>query len=256
MNIYDGVINKKKELYERDGFVVLSNFFDDEYVKTLILESNRLLLIANNNKESNPIKFNQVNSQIYRIDPIINISKIYKNLLKNKNFINILEFFEGSEISLLKDKLIYKPAGSRGYPMHQDYAWCQGIFPSSLFSVMISLCKANEKNGAVKFFKGYHDKLLSTENEIRHMNQNEVKQVNLEKGVIVELNMGDIVIFKGLTPHQSSENLSNESRPLLYFSFNHKKDGNFYNEYWNQYEKYSQSTLDINGNYINPYESK
>lgn len=249
-------INSMRDNYERDGFIFIPNFFDSDYVETLVQESNRVMQIACANKEINPIKFNQVNSEIYRIDPIIDISSIFRDLLKNKKFIELLEFFERTKITLLKDKIIFKPPGSRGYPMHQDYAWCQGKFPASLFSVMISLCKANKTNGAVEFFKGYHTNLLSTQGEIRHMNAYEVNKIDKTKGVIIEMNVGDIILFKGLTPHQSTQNNSTVSRPQLYFSFNHKKDGDFYHEYWNQYETYSKSTIDKNGNYFNPYESK
>jgi len=246
----------KKEAYQRNGFIVLSDCFDPLYVNKLVEESHRVLKFAQTQKHADPIKYNQVNSQIYRIDPVVDLSDIFYGLIQDKEFISLIEFFEDSEILLLKDKLIYKPAKSRGYPMHQDYAWGQEKFPISLFSVIVSLCKADKKNGAVKFFKGYHDKLLSTKNEIRHMNEDEIKLIDPVRGELAKLNPGDIVIFKGLTPHQSGVNQTNESRPQLFFSFNHKKDGNFYSEYWKTYKEYSLSTIDKNGNYINPYESK
>mgnify|MGYP003332445714 CR=1 FL=1 len=43
----------------------------------------------------------------------------------------------GEEVCLFKDKLIYKPAGATGYPLHQDYiAWPD--FPKTFTTAVVS----------------------------------------------------------------------------------------------------------------------
>ena len=52
-----------------------------------------------------------------------------------------------------------------------------------------------------------------------------VQQVDLSKGVVLDLSAGDIAIFSGFTPHRSAPNRSDQWRRLAYLSYNAFSDG-------------------------------
>lgn len=247
-------INKLRESYRKDGYIHVKSFFDFQAIEDAKNES---LSIFNeyNKMDVDSIKFSKVKTnngfEIYRIDPIQDISLKVRQLIKQESLaIFLMELFE-EKIVLLKDKIIYKPAGSRGFPLHQDYSWSAGKFPRSLFTVLIALEIANKENGAVEFYKGYHHKLLSDETQARHFNEQETLLVSESDRHLIELEAGDIVVFSGLTPHRSEPNNSFEkTRIQVYLSYNFESDGNHYDRFLNHFREYSKLKRDENGEYI------
>ena len=129
----------------------------------------------------------------------------------------------GEPACLFKDKLIFKPPGALGYGMHQDYiSW--DSFPTSFVTVIVAIEAADADNGATEVFPGCHQQgCLSPRDGMYHELTED--QVDVSRGVVLDLNPGDIAIFSGYTPHRSAPNRSDQWRRLLYLSYNSMSDG-------------------------------
>jgi ectoine hydroxylase-related dioxygenase (phytanoyl-CoA dioxygenase family) len=124
---------------------------------------------------------------------------------------------------MFKDKLIFKPPGSLGYALHQDYiSWKS--FPTSFVTVIVAIDPSDADNGATEVFPGYHQRgCLTPRDGMYH--ELSAEMVDVSEGVMLNLQPGDIALFSGYTPHRSAPNRSKHFRRLLYVSYNALSDG-------------------------------
>ncbi|MDQ2922118.1 MAG: phytanoyl-CoA dioxygenase family protein [Acidobacteriota bacterium] len=216
--------------YRRKGYMVLRRVFSADEVTVWDVESKRLLKLGLGHEDNwrtvlyrNPIGFAVVD----RLNPVIDISAIFKLLVQDKRILQPLRELYGEDMLLFKDKLIYKMPGVAGYQMHQDYSSWQ-VFPRDLVNVIVSIDGADADNGGVEFFPGYHDRLLSTKGELRYMSEEESKQIDLSTGEAVKTDPGDVIIFDCMTPHRSGVNNANRLRRQLYLTYSSASNGDLY----------------------------
>ncbi len=218
--------------YRRKGFVVLRGVFGAEEAEEWASECKRLLqlgLAHEHNIRTTPHYITERLWIVDRFDPVIDISPTFKALTEDERVLAPLRDIYRKDLVLFKDRLIYKMVGMRGYPIHQDYSWWQ-LFPPELVNVMIAIDGADAENGAVELFPGYQDRLLSTPGEMRHMNEEEARQIDFRKGELPETRPGDVVVFDCLTPHRSGPNLSNRLRRQFYLTYSLAEHGDLYEE--------------------------
>jgi len=150
-------------------------------------------------------------------DPVIDLSPVCEQLSRDPRLLEVISQVYGEPAHLFKDKLIYKPPGALGYNLHQDFiSWPD--FPTSFVTAIVAIDPADADSGATEVFPGYHQMgCLSPMDGMYHELTTEV--VDLSKGVILNLQPGDVALFSGFTPHRSSANHSEHWRLLLYLSY-------------------------------------
>jgi len=90
-------------------------------------------------------------------DPIVDIAPRCRELALAPRLTAVLAGLLGDKVCLFKDKLIYKPPGAAGYPLHQDYiSWPD--FPVSFTTVVVALDRGDAQSGAIEVFPGGHGK--------------------------------------------------------------------------------------------------
>ncbi len=234
MDTYKG--QQFKEEYWQKGYTVIKNLFTKNEVNQIIAECDRL--------GSQPDLFFQeipeadTRRDIYgklsrdRLDPVIHLSPIIKKISEDKSLLDLIGKIFDNEAVLFKAKLIFKPAGTKGYGLHQDYAYYQqtGIPADSILSVQIAIDSANEENGALIVYPGLHKSTLPPPDDSpRDVDPSAVDGAIQE---VIEASPGDILIFHSLTPHFSEANLSQSPRRTLYLTYNVKSYGDFYRSYY------------------------
>jgi ectoine hydroxylase-related dioxygenase (phytanoyl-CoA dioxygenase family) len=246
--LIDEEVKQLVDGYRQTGYLILRNAFDAYEVDAWKAECERLSAdksIVNANNRRTPFGSNaKVNPE--RIDPVIDISPVFKSLANDRRITNIVrEIFDGHEPCIWKDKIIYKDPGVKGYPIHQDASWWQGLDvpPTALLSVMIAIDGAAVDNGCLEVFPGYHHTLLSTVGETRNMNAEESKAIDRSTGVMAETQPGDVIIFHALTPHQSAENTSPRGRRQFYLTYNDGQFGDHYQRQQTHYRAYTSRGL-------------
>lgn len=218
----------ERDRYHADGFLVLRGVFSAKEVTVLQAEAARLLE-RTDLMDSDNIRCRWQNHAVTGecrfdcFDPVIDLSPLCESIARDARLMDAVSALYGEPAHLFKDKLIFKPPGAVGYAMHQDYiSW--PTFPKSFVTVIVAIDSARAESGATEVFPGYHQRgCMSPLDGMYH--ELTAEQVDLSKGVVLDLAPGDVAIFSGYTPHRSAANQSAQSRRLLYLSYNAHSDG-------------------------------
>lgn len=215
------------KFHER-GFVLLRSFFEPRFMDELAADAARLWnnekkLICRANLRCRYMPHHQSGEPLFEcFDPIIDLSPSMAQAARDAKLIKVLEAIYGEPAHLFKDKLIFKPAGALGYPLHQDYiAWKN--FPKSFLTVLIPIDAATEQNGCTIVYEGRHQEGLFTPSD-GQFHPTPRACVSESQRVALEMQPGDIAIFDGFTPHESNANQTANPRRQLYLSYNAHRD--------------------------------
>lgn len=214
--------------YEAQGFLVLRGLFTADEVAALQSEADTLLtraeLIDTANIRCRWADHVTSGECLFDcFDPVIDIGPVCRYFARDERILGPLRALYDDEAHLLKDKLIFKRPGVKGYGLHQDYiSWPE--FPRSFVTVILALDATTAGNGATEVFPGYHRQgyLAPADGDYHEL---PLASIDESTGVILDLEPGDLAIFGGLTPHRSAANLSDGWRRQLYLSYNAGRDG-------------------------------
>ena len=213
--------------YHRGGFVTARGVFAAAVAElqneasrltglTPLIDVNNIRCRWQNHAETGECRFDC-------FDPVIDISPICEHIARSPILSDMAAQLYGEPAFLFKDKLIFKPPGAKGYDMHQDYISWES-FPESFLTVIVAIDPSDASSGATEVFPGYHQQgCMSPRDGMYHTLKDD--QVDASRGVVLELQPGDVAFFSGFTPHRSAPNQSGHSRRLLYLSFNAARDG-------------------------------
>jgi 2-aminoethylphosphonate dioxygenase len=214
--------------YQTDGFLMVREVFGRDRIAELEAEADQLrgrldLIDPNNIRCRWQDHATTGECRFDCFDPVIDLSSACERAARDPKLLDIVSALYGEPACLFKDKLIFKPAGALGYQLHQDYiSWKS--FPTSFLTVIVAIDAADADNGATEVFPGYHRQgCLSPHDGNYHQLPDDA--VDLSTGVVLELEPGDVAMFSGYTPHRSGPNLTDQSRRLLYLSYNAASEG-------------------------------
>lgn len=213
--------------YEQNGFLILREFFGPNEIALLAEEADSLLsrveLISRHNLRCRFMPHCETGQLLFEVfDPVLDIAPVAAEFARNDRLLHLIETLYGEPACLFKDKLIFKPAGATGYPLHQDIPLTWVGFPRSFLTVLIPIDSQSEQNGCTEVFSGYHGSFLSGDGDQYMLPDN---AVDVSRATPLVLEPGDIAVFHGLTPHRSQPNRSNSMRRSLFLSFNALSDG-------------------------------
>ena len=220
--------NQQRALYEELGFIFVRSLLDPAVIEKALEEAITLrerhdLISTRNLRCRWQTNVRTKECQFETFDPIIDLSPACEALARDAGLMAVLAELYGEPACLFKDKLIYKPPGCPGYGLHQDWIAWDG-FPRSFLTVLIPLEPATLANGCTVVYPGYHrNGSLSVTDGNYHELPAEIVDESI--AVPLELNVGDVAIFGGFTPHRSAPNMTNGWRRQLYLSYNKTSDG-------------------------------
>lgn len=215
--------------WDRDGYVIVRGLFDPVEIADARADAERVrrehaaLVDTKNIRCRWQDNVFSGDCQFDAFDPIIDLSPICRALAYDHRLFDLLADLYGGRACLFKDKLIFKLPGAKGYGLHQDWiAWER--FPRSFLSVLVPLDPADEGNGCTLVYPGYHHRgpLTPADGSYRELPADTVDDT---KAVPLVLELGDVAVFGGFTPHRSNANLSDRPRRQLYFSYTKHSDG-------------------------------
>jgi ectoine hydroxylase-related dioxygenase (phytanoyl-CoA dioxygenase family) len=218
----------QRETYDDQGFLVVREVFTPDEIAAALAESERLVhrkdLIDTRNLRCRWQPRCEDGECLFEtFDPVIDIAPVCAQLANHPRLRAILGELYGEPARLFKDKLIFKPAGARGYDLHQDYiAWPS--FPRTFVTAAVAIDPCDLSHGCTVVYPGYHRQgCLSAEDGDYHPLAPET--VDERTAVPLELQAGDVAVFGCFTPHRSAPNTSGRWRRLLYLSYNAVSDG-------------------------------
>ncbi len=214
--------------YHTDGYLILRDVFPPDEVAALASEAETLIgrteLIDSANircRWSDHVRTGECLFDCF--DPVIDIGPVCRHVASDPRIVDPLSALYREPAVLFKDKLIFKRPGVKGYNLHQDYiSWPE--FPRSFVTVILAIDRTDTENGGTEIFPGYHTQgYLSPPDGDYH--ELPLDTIDESRGIVLDLDPGDLAIFSGFTPHRSAPNTSNRWRRQLYLSYNRQSDG-------------------------------
>jgi len=225
--------NLKKE-FEKKGFFVCKNFFSEDFNFNLI---NEIYSSSDNDKYYDG---NNILRRIERLyDKGVNLKKL------NEKILNLLKNIFNEEFLIFKDKFNAKPPGGEGFFAHYDgvfhftnqnnekkRGWYE--YGDFFINTLVALDECNKENGSLELaesHQGSFDQLL--ENTKKNGTPALSKEVESKISFsLINLNIGDMVVFSSTCPHRSKKNNSKKNRRILYYTYSLGKNGSKYKKYF------------------------
>lgn len=227
-----------KEKFKNDGYFVIKNFVDKNFISNLIEE-------IKNSKNTDKY-FDNANN-LRRIEKLFNKGKYLINL--NKKISMILKNVLDKDFLIFKDKFNSKPPGGEGFFAHYD-----GIFEfinsdnqrrkgwyeygDFFVSALVALDNCNKENGTLELAK-YHEGNFEQLYENTKKDGTPALSEEVESKTsfnLIELDVGDIIIFSNKCPHRSKRNNSKNDRRIIYYTYSLSENGSKYDQYFEDKE--------------------
>ena len=230
-------IGFKKEFNDR-GYFVVKNFIEKKFINQLINEIN---------ESKDTVKYFDKFDNLRRIEKLYDKGKYLIEL--NKKISSTLKEVFDEEFLIFKDKFNAKPPGGEGFFAHYDgvfqfinsndekkNGWYE--YGNFFVSALVAIDECNTKNGALelaKSHKGNFDELL--ENTKKDGTPALSKDVEIETPFkLINLDLGDMVIFSNTCPHRSGKNESENTRRVIYYTYTPSINGSKYEQYFKDKE--------------------
>ena len=227
-----------KEKFKNDGYFVIKNFVDKNFIYKLIEE-------INNSKNTD--KYYDSANNLRRIEKLFNKGQYLINL--NKKISIILKDILDKDFLIFKDKFNSKPPGGEGFFAHYD-----GIFQfinsdnqkkkgwyeygDFFVSALVALDNCNKENGTLelaKYHEGNFEQLYENTKKDGTPALSEEAETKTTFNVI-ELDVGDMIIFSNKCPHRSKRNDSKNDRRIIYYTYSLSENGSKYDQYFEDKE--------------------
>lgn len=234
-----------KKKFDIDGYFKIKNFITKE-------EKNKIIEEINNSKDVDV--YNDKQNKIRRIERIYNKGELLNKL--NTRFVDLIKKTLNTKVLIFKDKFNLKPPGGEGFIAHYDgvfyfidskndkkKGWYE--YGNLFVSVLLSLDDSDQQNGTIEIAKShqnnFYELLKNTKNDGTPDLLEEIeKKTKFEK---IDLNAGDLVIFKNTCPHRSGKNTSQKNRRILYYTYLSQEFGDQYQNYFED-KKMSKNKTD------------
>ena len=206
------------------GFGLIKGMLPPDEIERLVQESERLWRQHTESGSGN-LRFGirtdrSGKTVIDRIDPVADISETFAAVNRDQRLVAIAEAGLGEPVIVMKEKLIYKWPGTRGFGPHRDQAYTtpkSGVPGKEVLTVSLSLDRAIRAAGPTEFFPGLRDRTTTAPaGEPRDVDERELRGV---ESCMPETEPGDVILFDGRIPHRSDWNRSDRSRRVYMISY-------------------------------------
>jgi len=131
----------------------------------------------------------------------------------------------GTEAVLYKDKINFKLSGSDGFKAHQDVQAGWDAYARLHITALVSIDACTLENGCLEIAAGQHRRGLIGD-----------MWTPLAEDALdytpVPTAPGDTIFFDSYAPHRSGPNPTNQSRRVIYVTYNSLSEGNHRRQYY------------------------
>ena len=235
---------KQIENFNKKGYLVLGNFFDNH---EMVFVSNYIDNLRKNSVEAKFYETSPINNKniLIRIENFMTERNLkLKNILYNDKSRECLTALFGESPVLFKEKINYKLPGCRGDKLHQDQSAGWNKYCDFFITMGIVVDKARKINSALSFMNSgnYKHNLMAPEWKPLSTEDPPYKPIN--EYSLIGADPGDVIFFDSYVPHGSPPNTSNQSRRIIFLTFNKCSKGDFRNKYYlDKFEKYKPNDI-------------
>ncbi len=230
---YQKFTSEHFEAYQRDGYVIIREFFSREEVNLLLetYKQDKLVKDSAINVDDNS-GLNTKLSLWYKSG-----DDIYGAFSRSERVVDGLEIILGGKPALYHTKFMQKePRVGGAWEWHQDYGYWydNGFLLPEMLSVMVAVTRATKENGCLQVLRGSHKIGRINHGSTGEQIGADMKRVNAAMKtmelVYVELEPGDTLYFHGNLLHRSDANKSDTARFSLISAYNLASNKSFMDE--------------------------
>ena len=258
--------NTERDIFRRDGVVVLRDFFSDDEAATFNGLSDEMgrnaeallreaiaggkavaELLAERPDDLIVVPEATDPTQICRFEYLLGSHPAFRTLVETR-IAPAIEALTGERFIPFKDKENEKHPGGGAFGPHQDFAAYKSFGPRYNVTAMVSVDPATRENGCLEFardwagFPDNHAEAVEERFEGRALLRFEdggPRNGDIAPEIAgaldwqsVETAPTDLVIFDSFAPHRSSPNGSDRSRRAMFLTFNAEREGDWYERYY------------------------
>lgn len=219
--------------YEKDGYVIIREFFSKQEVDLLLQAyyQDSLLKAAAINVDDNSGMNTKLTLWYNSGDDI------YGAFSRSERVVDGVEMIFSDKAALYHTKFMQKePKVGGAWEWHQDYGYWynNGFLLPEMLSVMIAVTKADKANGCLQVLKGSHKMGRINHGSTGEQIGADIQRVNAAMEtmelVYVELEPGDTLYFHSNLLHRSDANTSDTARFSMISAYNLASNKSFLNE--------------------------
>ncbi|KAH3834941.1 L-proline trans-4-hydroxylase-like [Dreissena polymorpha] len=220
-----------KDQYERDGFLVVKNFFDQEEIDNLWKIFEGPAGILNHSYETIEPGGKKILRVMYK-HPGNDVSGV---ISRSEKVVEACEKLLGGEIYHYHGKFILKNPHEAGeHVWHQDYGYWykHNLFPD-MITVWVSMDKATRENSCLQLLKGSHKcgRIDHSPGGATLQTTADLDRIEALKPlcplVYAEMERGDVIFLHCNTLHKSSPNESDKRRWAFIACYNKASNDSF-----------------------------
>ncbi len=221
------------EAYQKNGYVIIKEFFSLEEVNLLLETYKKDKLI-----KDSAISVDDNSGMNTKLTLWYNSGDdIYGAFSRSERVADGLEMILDGKPALYHTKFMQKePKVGGAWEWHQDYGYWydNGFLLPEMLSVMVAVTKANKENGCLQVLRGSHKIGRINHSTTGKQVGADMRRVNAAKEnmelVYVELEPGDTLFFHGNLLHKSDRNTSDRARFSLISAYNLASNSSFMEE--------------------------
>ena len=256
----------EREIFRRDGAIVLRDFFTAEEVdalngmsrtmgdaaaKQLALACRSGATLAElaheNPKELIVVPEAADDAQVCRFEYLQGAHPEFRAFVAAR-IAPVIEGLAGEAFVPFKDKENEKHPGGGAFGAHQDFAAYQAFGPRYNITAMLTIDPATRANGCLEFARNWSERARESsgwverwkeERPLLRFNDGGPKHGDVLSEIeaalvwqIVETAPTDLVLFDSFVPHRSGPNCSADSRRAMFLTFNAAREGEWYDHYY------------------------
>lgn len=208
--------------FQRDGYLVVRNFFDREGIRELLRWTVELETAPEVSGRHWVYREDSLTSPgqrvIQRIENFCPYHEGFDKLIRAGTLSRWTAALMGGPVVLFKDKINFKMPGGAGFKAHQDQQAGWSIYAPLFVTAMVTLDAATLENGCLEIVAGRHREGLIGQQWVPL----EESGLELEP---VPTEPGDVIFFDSFVPHASKANLTDAPRRILYLTYNLASQG-------------------------------
>lgn len=216
------------EQFQRDGFLVCPQFFDEGQHRQLVAGVEEVSAWADSGPWAHYREQTDRGPVLTRTERFLDSHPRLNGLLGEGRLLTALEQLFGEPACVFKDKINYKLPGGAGFHPHQDAA-AYHPFGSLHITCLAAIDANTEANGCLWFAAGEHQAGLLPPNEQGCLAEETAGQMRWAPAPLAP---GGVVFFSSYAPHRSSPNRSPQPRRSLYVTYGKQSEGNLRDAYY------------------------
>ena len=219
------------EQFHRDGFLVVRGMYNDEEMKEISQWTEEVA--TSPEKPRHYMMYFESSKQdgsriISRIEDFVSFHEGFARLITRRRMQQAVSDLFGEPAVLFKDKINFKLPGGDGFKEHQDVQAGWDDYGKLHITAMIAIDETNAENGSVEMIPGMHKQGLLGK-MWAPLTDEDTANASYRP---VHCKPGDAVFFDSYAPHRSLPNKTDQSRRVLYITFNGASDGDKRAQYY------------------------